>query len=182
MEPFVFDFSLQTIIISLIIFVVRVVGIALDTLRIMVSIRQKNGLAMLLGFIETVIFVLSIGIVLDDLSNVLKVFAYSAGFAVGNVVGMWAEKKLALGYAHINIITKQGPDVVAKALREKDYAVTEIPASGKDGSVWMCDLTVRRKDTNRVEQIAREADPQAFITVEEITPIRRGYWGARQIR
>lgn len=181
MGPFVLEFSWTTILISLLIFVVRVVGIALDTLRIMLILRKKQGIAWVLGFLEMVIYILSIGVVLADVNNVLKVVAYAAGFATGNVVGMWIEGKLAIGHAHIIIITRQAGSVVAEALRANDFAVTEIPAIGKDGDVWLCDLTVRRKAVKEVERLAREADPEAFITIEDITPLRRGYWGSGQL-
>ena len=181
MGPFVLEFSKETILISLLIFAVRVVGMALDTLRIMLVMRKKQGIAWVLGFLETVIYVLSIGVVLDDVSNVLKVFAYSAGFATGSVVGMWFESKLAIGHAHIIIITKLPGSIVADALRAGDFAVTAIHATGKDGNVWLCDLTVARKKVKDVETIVREADPDAFVTIEDITPLHRGYWGSGQL-
>jgi uncharacterized protein YebE (UPF0316 family) len=110
------------------------------------------------------------------------VVGYSAGFATGNVIGMAIEKRLAIGFSHIKIITKQHGDAVAEALRKMDYAVTEIPARGKDGSVSLCDLSVRRKDVPAIEKLALEVDPEAFITVEDITPLRSGYWGTGSVR
>jgi len=181
MGPFVLEFSWNTILISLLIFIVRVIGMALDTLRIMLVMRKKEGIAWVLGFLETAIYILSIGVVLDDVNNVLKVVAYAAGFATGSVVGMWLEGMLAIGHAHIIIITKLSDSVVADALRAGDFAVTEIPAAGKDGKVWLCDLTVTRKKVKEVEAIAREADPDAFVTIEDITPLHRGYWGSGQL-
>ena len=71
---------------------------------------------------------------------------------------------------------------VAEALRKMDYAVTEISARGKDGSVSLCDLSVRRKDVSEIEKLAQEVDPEAFITVEDITPLRSGYWGTGSVR
>ena len=180
MGPFVLEFSKSTLLISLLIFIVRVVGMALDTLRIVIGMRRMHAIAWILGFFEMIIYVLSIGVVLADVNNVVKVVAYSAGFATGGVVGMWIEGKLALGFAHIIIITQRPGSELAEALRQQDFAVTEIPAAGKDGQVWLCDLTVTRKKVKEVEAIARESDPDAFITIEDITPLRRGYWGGGQ--
>jgi uncharacterized protein YebE (UPF0316 family) len=94
---------------------------------------------------------------------------------------MWFESKLAIGHAHIIIITKLPGSIVADALRAGDFAVTEIHATGKDGNVWLCDLTVARKKVKDVETIVREADPDAFVTIEDITPLHRGYWGSGQL-
>jgi|LSQX01.3.fsa_nt_gb uncharacterized protein YebE (UPF0316 family) len=180
MGPFVLEFSSTTLLISLLIFIVRVVGMALDMVRIVLGMRNKHAIAWVLGFIEMIIYVLSINIVLKDVNNVLKVVAYAAGFATGGVVGMWIEGKLAIGYAHMIIITQLPGSELADTLRQNDFAVTEIPAEGKEGDVWLCDLTVRRKQVKEVEDLARSVDPDAFITVEDITPIRRGYWGSNR--
>lgn len=170
------------ILTALLIFLVRVVSIAMDTVRFMLTMRGKQGIAWVLGFAESVLYVVTIGAVLSDLTNVLNVVGYSAGFATGNVIGMAIERRLAIGFSHIKIITKQHGMAVAEALRKMDYAVTEIPARGKDGSVSLCDLTVRRKGVPAIEKLALEVDPEAFITVEDITPLRSGYWGTGSVR
>lgn len=48
---------------------------------------------------------------------------------------------------------------------------------GMDGPVLISDLVVRRKEIPAVEKIALETDHEAFITIEDITPLRSGYWG-----
>ena len=170
------------ILTAVLIFLVRVASISMDTLRFMLTMRGKQGIAWMLGFIESVLYVVTVGVVLRDLSNVLNVVGYAAGFATGNVVGMTIEKRLAIGFSHIYIISKQDNCVLADALRKMDYAVTEIPARGKDGPVSICDLSVRRKDVPAVEKLTLEVDPGAFITVEDITPLRSGYWGTGSVR
>ena len=158
------------------IFVLRVLNIALDTLRFMLTMRGKRGISWILGFIESVLFVVVIGSVINDLNNILNIIGYSAGFATGTVVGMAIEKRLAIGYVHLNIISRQKGANLADTLRNANYAVTEIPALGKDGAVSLLDCSIRRKDMKDIEQLILEADPDAFITVEDITPIKHGYW------
>ena len=175
-------FTPTVLLTTLLIFVVRVASIAMDTLRFMLTMRGKQGIAWVLGFVESVLYVVTIGVVLSDLSNVLYMIGYAAGIATGNVVGMAIERRLAIGFSHLKIITKQHGLAVAEALRKMDYAVTEIPARGKDGSVSLCDLSVRRKDIPAIEKLALEVDPEAFITVEDITPLRSGYWGTGSVR
>ena len=65
---------------------------------------------------------------------------------------------------------------MAEVLRQKDYAVTEIAARGMEGEVILLDINLRRKNIKDVEDLIKEVDPSAFITVEDVTPIRRGYW------
>lgn len=158
------------------IFLLRVLNIAMDTLRFMLTMRGKKAISWVLGFVESVLFVVIIGSVLKDLNNVLNIIGYAAGFATGNVIGMAIESRLAIGFAHLNIISRQRGQAVAERLREATYAVTEIPARGRDGTVSLLDCSVRRKELKEAEALILEVDPDAFITVEDITPVRRGHW------
>lgn len=158
------------------IFLARTVNIALDTLRFMFTLRQKRALSWVLGFIQSVIFVLVISSVLTNLENPLNIIGYSAGFATGNVLGMAIEKRLALGYTHFSIISRYSSTEIADALRDAGFGVTEIPARGRESSFMMIDCRVLRKQSNDVESLVLEIDPDAFITAEDVVPRRSGIW------
>lgn len=158
------------------IFVARVINVAIDTLRFMYNLRDKRWLSWILGFIQSVIFVVVIGSVLTNLENPLNIIAYAAGFSTGNVLGMAIERRLAIGFTHFNIISRNRSTEIADALREVGYGVTEIPARGKESSFMMIDCRVRRKEADHVEELALEVDPDAFITSEDVTPRRSGIW------
>lgn len=158
------------------IFAARLVNVALDTIRFMMTLRDKRVVSWILGFIESVMFVLVFGSVLQNLENPLNVIGYAAGFATGNVIGMMIEKRLAIGYTHFNIISKNHSTEIADALRKQGYGVTEIPARGRESSFMMIDCSVRRKQANEVEELTLSVDPEAFITTEEVTPRRHGVW------
>lgn len=167
----------EGILFALAIFALRVVNQSLDTLRIMVMMRGRRVAAWLLGFAETVIFVITLSTVISDLNNILNIVGYAAGFATGNVIGMWIESRLALGHVHMRVVSpKRGSAIVGK-LRGEGYAVTEIPARGKDGAVTLLNASIRRRDVNRVREIVQEVDENAFITGEDMRPIGRGFWG-----
>jgi uncharacterized protein YebE (UPF0316 family) len=158
------------------IFAARLVNIAIDTLRFMFTLRGKRGIAWILGFVESVLFVVVIGSVLTNIGNPLNVIGYAAGFATGNVVGMTIEKRLAIGYTHFTIISRDHSTEIADKLREEGFGVTEIPARGRESNFMLVDCHVRRKQTDEVEDLVLEVDPQAFITAEEVTPRRSGIW------
>lgn len=162
---------------ALLIFFLRLINYSMDTLRIMLTMRDKKLLSWVLGFFESILFVVVMGAVLNDLDDVLKIAAYAGGFATGNVVGMLIEKRLAIGYSHISIISREQGKQIAGVLREHDFAVTEIPAQGRDGKVTLLNCSVQRKLSADVERLALELDPEAFITVEDIVPRQSGYWG-----
>ena len=160
------------------IFSLRVSDMTLDTLRLLFVVRGRKGIAWILGFFQSVIFVVAITSVLNNLDNPLNFVGYAAGFATGNVVGMWIEERLAVGHLRLNIISPTRGASVATALRAASFAVTEIPARGRDGMVALLSVSVYRKDAARAEHVAREADPEAFMTAEDVRPMRRGFWRA----
>jgi len=67
--------------------------------------------------------------------------------------------------------------VIAQTLREAGYAVTEFVAHGRDGRITVVNSVVARKDTQTVQAVIEHIDPQAFVTVDEVRPLRRGYFG-----
>ena len=161
-----------------IIFVLRVLDMSLDTLRVLVVMRGRRAAAWVLGFFQALIFVLAISSVLNDLDNPLNILGYAAGFATGNVIGMLIEGRLAVGFMQMTIISSSRGAAIAQALRKSGYAVTEIPAHGKDGKVAVLHCSARRREVDDIDTIVLEADPSAFVTAEDVRPVRRGFWRA----
>ena len=163
---------------TLVIFGLRVLNMALDTLRMLFMLRGKKALSWVFGFIVSLLYVLLLTSVLSNLNSPLFILAYAAGFATGGVVGMWIEERLAIGFTNIQVISPRLGVVMAQKLRENGFAVTEIPARGKDGMVSMLSLSVRRKQVVEVEKIINEYDDGAFVTLEDVRPVRRGFFRA----
>ncbi len=67
------------------IFFLRVADMSLDTLRLLFVVRGRRGLAWVLGFFESAIFVVAVSSVITNLGNPLNVIGFAAGFATGNV-------------------------------------------------------------------------------------------------
>lgn len=163
---------------ALMIFFMRVADMALDTIRVLFVVRGKKLLVWILGFFQSLIFVLAFSSVLTQLDNVLNIIGYATGFATGNLVGMLIENRLAIGHVLVNIISSNRGAFIAERLRAGGYAVTEIAGRGKNGTVFELHASVLRKDVSNVETIVLEADPQAFVTAEDVRPVRRGFWRA----
>ena len=114
--------------------------------------------------------------VLANLDNPLNIVGYAAGFATGNVLGIYLESRLAVGYIDLRIISQRRGSAIVEKLRSEGYAVTEISARGKDGMVSMLNCSLRRKQVQRIDKLVREIDEEAFVTAEEVRPVWRGYW------
>ena len=176
---FTFQLTQQSILIALLIFAVRVIATSLDTIRVILTMRSSKFWVWILGFFNSMIWVVTFAFVLSDIDNVVNVIFYAAGFATGNVMGMWIEDKLAVGFSGVRIISSNWGAAILDVLRENNFAVTEIPARGKDGMVSVITSSVRRSQVQDVEKLAREIDEDAFITTEDVVAVRRGFWRAK---
>lgn len=160
------------------IFGLRVTDMTLDTLRVLFVMRGRKKTAWILGFFQSAIFVLAIGRVLTQLDNPLNIIGYAAGFATGNVVGMLIEERIAIGHISLSIISPRRGSALVAHLRQNGYAVTELSGRGKDGMVSMLNCSVLRKQVDSVYQLISEIDPEAFVTAEDVRPVKHGYWRA----
>lgn len=156
----------------------RVTDMSLDTLRVLFVIRGRKPLAWIMGFFQSALWVVAITSVLSNLDNLWNVIGYAGGFATGNVVGMMIEERLAIGHGQLRIISSRRGNAIVEAIRDAGYAATEIPGRGKDGTVSVISCSVKRRDIDNVQRGVYEIDPEAFITVEDIRPLHRGYWRA----
>jgi len=175
---FTFLFSPLDWSIALMIFCLRITDMSLDTLRLLFVVRGRKGISWTLGFFEAAVYIVAITRVLSNLNNPLTILGYAAGFATGNVVGMLIEERLAIGHINLQIVSSGRGVVLAQVLRDAGFAVTEVPARGKNGMVHLLSMSVLRKDVPRVEQVVHEVDAEAFVTSADVRPVRRGYWRA----
>ncbi|TFG47444.1 MAG: DUF2179 domain-containing protein, partial [Anaerolineales bacterium] len=86
------------------------------------------------------------------------------------------EDKLAIGFAEVRVISPKLGSAILDVLREHKYAVTEIPARGKDGMVSVITSSMRRNQVHEFEKLVRNVDESAFITTEDVVAVQRGYW------
>jgi uncharacterized protein YebE (UPF0316 family) len=163
---------------ALLIFGMRVADMSLDTIRLLYVVRGRKRLAWLLGFFQSLIFIVAIANVLTGNAGWMSILAYALGFATGNVVGMWIEERLAVGYIRLTVVSARLGAALADSLRSHGFAVTEIPARGKDGTVSVLTVSVRRREFDHVETVILETDADAFITAEDVRAVRRGFWRA----
>ena len=161
---------------AFVIFALRVLNNTLDTVRLLMVMRGKKWLSWILGFFVSLIYVLLFTSVLTNLDNPLYMVAYAAGFATGNVVGMWIEDKMALGYLRLDVISPGHGAELAEKLREGGFAVTEVSARGKDGMVSLLTIAVLRKRVELAEKIVRDVDDTAFVTIAEMRTVHHGFW------
>jgi uncharacterized protein YebE (UPF0316 family) len=171
----VLDISAAAVLMALVIFALRIINNAIFTLRLVVITQKRRLLAATLAFIESLIFAYVIANVVTDLSNILNLLAYCAGFAAGNYAGMVLESRLITSYMTVNIISSSNGHEIAEALRAAGFGVTETTGIGRDGQVLMLRSVVTHRDVPQVVQLVRHANEQAFISVEEARSVTHGW-------
>jgi uncharacterized protein YebE (UPF0316 family) len=175
---FSFDLSAPTadvLLGALLIFVLRVFGIAISTVRVLVMMRGKKAAAFVAGFFEVLAYVIAIAEVVNNLDNVWNVLGYCLGFSVGTVVGMILDERTASGYANVRIISRYQAQRIIEQIHAAGYGATVGWGHGRGGTVGMIVAIVRRKEADELCAIAERVDPNAFITIEDARAVRRGY-------
>jgi len=152
----------------LLIFVARIADVSVGTTRLICVMRGQRLLAVVLGFVEIIIWVFAVSSVLSQLGRWANLLAYAGGFAAGNAIGMWLEGRLALGIQAINLFSQGSAAAVAERLRFGDFCVTTLAGQGRHGPVSICHVIVPRKLASSVIRMAREVDPDVVVTVEDV--------------
>lgn len=160
----------------LIIFTINIVYISLLTIRTMFMLKGKRHQASLVSAGEAFVFVLGIGLVIENLGEIQNLIAYAAGFAIGILVGTKIEERLALGYVTIKVISKQSDCSFAQILRQKGFGVTSWMGEGREGQRLVMEILASRKDQRDLYNYIITYDPQAFILSYEPQHFRGGFW------
>jgi uncharacterized protein YebE (UPF0316 family) len=158
------------------IFGLRVLGIAVSTVATIMTVQGRRVPAVAAGFVSALVYVVAIGKVVSNMDNVWNIMAYSGGFAVGTLIGMAWEQRLALGFTEVRIISTEKGAELADALRQAGFGATELYGHGRESAVSIVEAIVPRKNVEAVLGIAKSADEKAIVTVTEARTVRRGYW------
>jgi uncharacterized protein YebE (UPF0316 family) len=156
------------ILLPVLIFLARVFDVSFGTIRIIFISRGRKYLAPVIGFFEILIWLVAIGKVMQNLSNVFCYVAYAGGFAAGNFTGMWIEEKLAMGTLMVQIVTRQDASALIDSLRTSGYGVTAVPAQGPTGKVHIVYSVIKRSALKDVVAIIKRFNPKAFYSIEDV--------------
>src|SRR4030042_5536128 len=160
-------------VLPFLIFIARIADVSLGTLRIIFISKGKKYLAPLLGFIEIFIWIRAITRIFENLYNWTCYFAYAAGFAAGNFIGIVVKEKISLGVELIRIITSKEATDLIRALRERGYGITYITANGSQGEVGIIYSIIKRSDLKEFVEFMKKLNHNAFYTIEDIRFVNR---------
>src|SRR5690625_3363539 len=164
-----------------IILVINIIYVSFSTIRMILTLKGRRYVASIVSMFEVVVYVIGLGLVLENLNEVQNILAYAVGFGIGVVVGSMIEEKLALGYITVNVISSN-PDIeFTRKLRDKGYGVTSWFAYGMEGDRLSMQILTPRKYELKLYETIKTLDPKAFIISYEPTHIHGGFW-VKQVR
>ena len=168
------------VLVPLMIFFARIVDVSMGTMRVIFVSRGAKFIAPLLGFFEVLVWLLAIGKVMANLSNIYCYLAYAAGFATGNFVGICVEEKLAMGTFIIRIVTRKDAAELVRQMRAAGYGATSLDAEGATGPVNVVYSVVRRGSIDDVVEIIKRLNPNAFYSIEDVRFVSEGIFPVRK--
>src|SRR5699024_12211621 len=98
------------------------------------TLKGQRCMAAFISMFEIVMYVVGLGLVLERLNEFQNLLAYAVGFALGIIVGMKIEEKLALGYIIVNVITSDFDQDLPNMLRNRGYGVRHWITNGREGA------------------------------------------------
>ena len=115
-----FDHLLENSFVMItIILVINIIYVSFFTVRMILTLKGMRYLAAFVSVFEVFVYVIGLGLVLDNLNEIQNLIAYALGYALGVLAGMKIEEKLALGYITVNVITREWDKDFTKILRKK---------------------------------------------------------------
>lgn len=161
---------------ALVIALLRVGDVSLNVFRTVLVVQERRLAAAIVAGIEASVWVTAAGIVFTNLTPI-RIAGFVIGVAAGTATGMEVARRLRLGMTTVRIYadaTRLGQDgaplnighVIAREIRTAGFGATVFRGSGLSGPVDMVLATVRRRDADKVLEIARTVDPSTFAAVD----------------
>jgi uncharacterized protein YebE (UPF0316 family) len=167
MTPLTYSDLYVWLFIPAMIFCARILDVSIGTVRI-ILLARGNTLSVLLGFIESLVWIVVISQVMQNLENPASYVGWAAGFAAGTYVGILLEGRLAIGTLLVRVITPNGSLALTHQLANAGYGVTSVDAHGAKGEVQLIYTIIQRKHLQAVLDTIKSVEPKAFVSVEAI--------------
>lgn len=158
------------------IFMINLVFIIINTLRLLLTMKGYRRLAPIISIAEVVVYTTGLSLVMQYISQPIYLMAYALGFGVGIYLGIILEDYLALGYSVIQVFTDKRNVDLAPKLRALGYGVTEQPGYGRDGERTILTILTPRKNETTLSRTIDELDEKSFYISYSAKYVNGGFW------
>lgn len=155
-------------ILPLLIFLARIMDVSINTIRIIYVLGGRRVTATMLGFFESFIWLMAIRQIFEHLDNWVCYIAYPGGFAMGILVGMMIEERIAYGKVIVRIITRKDVTNFISFLEAQQFRYTRVNTVGAEGPESLVFTVLEREKLETLLITMKEILPTAFYTVEKV--------------
>jgi uncharacterized protein YebE (UPF0316 family) len=156
------------VLLPLLIFSARIADVSINTIRIIYVLGGRKATATIMGFFESFIWLMAIRQIFQHLDNWVCYFAHPAGFAIGILVGMVIEERIAYGKVIVRIITRKDIAPLTAFLAKLDFRYTSLNAHGRDGAENVVFTVLERERLDELLDFLQQSLPTAFYTIEKV--------------
>jgi len=160
----------------LLILVLKMIEVAIATLRNILINRGYRREGTMLSFIEILLWTFVASRVIMGIAEApIKGIMYSFGFSIGVYLGSRIESHIAMGRVLIQaIVSKEHSIEITGSLREKGYAVTTMEAQGRDSQKSVLMIFAKRKGKEEIIGEIQKLDGTAMIITNDVTNLHGG--------
>lgn len=161
------------------IFFVRILDVSLGTLRTIITVKGRNVLASMVGFIEVFVwFVIAREALNTDVNSIWIAISYSLGFATGTYIGGVLSDRFISGNLSVQVITSSKNQDILNKIREYGYGVSAVDIKGRDDKTekYMLFIEIDKKHMSHLKNIIKKIDKNAFIVASETKYVQNGYF------
>jgi uncharacterized protein YebE (UPF0316 family) len=170
------------VVLPLVIYFARMTDVTLGTLRIVMISKGKRKIVPIIGFFEVLLWLIAIGQIMQNLSNVMCYFAWAAGYATGTFLGLTIEQALAIGTQVIRVISNKNSDALLEDLKKEKHGFTVIDGQGAMGPVKVIFIVAERKNVKQITEFIDRDLPGSFYSVEDIRETNQGVFNESNTR
>ena len=166
------------ILACLIVCAAKVIEISIQSLKTCMMVKGQRFKAALLGFTECMIWGLVISTIVTTLgNNLLLLFFYCSGYALGLFIGSTIENKIAIGTSNLELIANDdSTKKIIRYLKEKGRGYTVFEGRGSIDKMNMIFIVLPRKETPKaLREIRSCCDNKVFVSVSEVSKYAGGY-------
>lgn len=170
---------MEIFILCIKIFLVRILDVSLGTLRTIITVKGRNALASMVGFIEVFVwFVIAREALNTNIDSIWIAISYSLGFATGTYIGGVLSDRFISGNLSVQVVTSSKNQEILEKIRKEGYGISVINIEGKEDrkEKYMLFIEINKKHLSHLKNMIKQIDSKAFIVVNETKYVQNGYF------
>lgn len=160
------------------IFVIKIIEVCLNTIVTVLTVKNKKITAMILGFIDVLIWFMVIREALSsNEQSIYLALSFALGHAIGTLLGTILSNKLINSKILMQVVLENSSEENVNNIRKNGYAVSQVECTGKNNSKkTMLFIELDSKRLKELKYIIDNIDNNAFIIINETKHVINGFF------